>query len=165
MDIKDILELPFHLMTKQENLRKLVGAYKEELGREVCVSCPSSLNEMIINLKKHYNMSDFRIKNNGYYRLSKESSKTINNNIITNELAIEFLQIDTDRIKVFEAYPENWKEMVEGKDAEFEDTTEQEVEREILREMKMPELREKYPNIRATSKQDFITEIFKYKEA
>lgn len=110
-------------------------------------------------------MSDFRIKNNGYYRLSKESSKTINNNIITNELAIDFLQIDPDRIKVFEAYPENWKEMVEGKDEEFEDTTEQEVEREILKEMKMPELREKYPNIKATSKQDFITEIFKYKEA
>jgi hypothetical protein len=44
MDIKHVLELPFHLMTKQENLRKLVGAYKEELGREVCFRCPASLN-------------------------------------------------------------------------------------------------------------------------
>lgn len=111
-------------------------------------------------------MSNFRIKKNGYYRLSKESGKTINNNIITDELAIEFLQINPERITLFESYPENWKELISKPEAEavVEETMEDGVERELLMEMKMYELREKYPDIKETSKDGFITAILKQKD-
>lgn len=146
-------------MTTKENLKVLVGAYRNELGEKVCLSCPGSLNQMIITLQKYYNMSNFQLKGNSYYRISKDSSKTINNNIITDELAIEFLQVNPERIKLFAKYPENWQELI-GE----EETVEQEVEREELMKLKMYELREQYPDIKETSKEDFITEIYKQRD-
>lgn len=108
-------------------------------------------------------MSNFTIKNNKYYRLEKGSSKTINNNIITDELALEFLRIDPSRIRLFEIYPENWEELLEGKIEEepFEDTEEEALIREELSKKKLPELREEYQNIKQVSKEDFITDILK----
>jgi len=158
MDIKEILSLPFHKITEKENLKVLVQQYKEELDRTVCVSCRGSLNEMILTLKKYNNMSNFELKHNKYYRLEKGTGKTINNNIITDELAIEFLRIDPTRIRVFEKYPEDWKQLVG-----IEPIDEDEI-REELSNFKLTELREQYPNIKQVSKDDFISDILASKK-
>lgn len=151
MTVKEALQLPRHQL-KPVHLKKMEAEYKE-MGRDVCTSCPGSINEMILTLKRKYEMSQFTIKGNKYYRLSKDSSKTINNNIITDDLAIEFLKIDPNRIKLFEVYPDNWKELV-GVEEEKEDKD--------LMDYKLSELREMYPDVKqefGQSKADFVEKI------
>lgn len=114
-------------------------------------------------------MTNFELKGNKHYRLSKGSGKRINNGLMSDELAIEFLSIDPTRIKVFAKYPENWADLIDG-DYTVEDEVEDVVEpstdgadmllaKEALRQYKLPELREMYPGIRNTSKEGFISEI------
>lgn len=152
MTAQEILIQPYKVMTAPSNLKVLVDIYKNECGKTVCVSCPGSLAEMINYLRNYLNMSDFELKGNGYYRLSKQSSKTINNNIISNELAIEFLRLNPDRIRLFSKYPKNWRTIV------FPMPT-----KEMLDSMKMGELRGTYGGqVTADfgiSKEDYIDKI------
>ncbi|MFC6858790.1 hypothetical protein ACFQHQ_05310 [Zunongwangia atlantica 22II14-10F7] len=173
MNIEDILKLPFHIMTSNENLKVIVKFYTEALGGNVCVSCRGSLNEMILKLKRYHNMSNFELKNNAYYRLQKGDSRTINNNIITDQLAIEFLRINKERIKLFSKYPDNWEDMltVENKEVKEDEVIElnedQEAQKKHLMKYKFSELREKYPDVKAEfggSKSSFIDRIITQKE-
>jgi hypothetical protein len=52
------------------------------------------------------------------YKLEKGSSRTISNSKMTDELAIKFLKINEDRIKLFSKYPENWLELIQDEDEE-----------------------------------------------
>jgi hypothetical protein len=127
---------------------------------------------MIRKLKKHMNMSDFELKGNAYYRLSKKTTKTINNKNITNDLAIEFLTIDPSRIRLFEKYPENWEELLSDEpikeesapEEEHIDSYEEQLKRSELYNTKLKDLKKLYPKIKFSvgmSKDDFITEILK----
>ncbi|ORL45396.1 hypothetical protein [Zunongwangia atlantica] len=160
-------------MTSNENLKVIVKFYTEALGGNVCVSCRGSLNEMILKLKRYHNMSNFELKNNAYYRLQKGDSRTINNNIITDQLAIEFLRINKERIKLFSKYPDNWEDMltVENKEVKEDEVIElnedQEAQKKHLMKYKFSELREKYPDVKAEfggSKSSFIDRIITQKE-
>lgn len=111
-------------------------------------------------------MSNYELTGNAYYRLSKDSSETINNNIITDDLAEEFLRLDPTRIRLFDKYPADWEIRIDV-DAAIE-AAENEVEdfdpigrldRLQLEGYKLPELREMYPNIKSISKSGFIDEI------
>lgn len=104
----------------------------------------------------------------------------ISNNNLTNELALEFLSINPKRIECFEVYPDNWSEMLKAggesnkqkeplqvANLQKEDKTGyidkegEDIKREALKGYKMYELRKRYPNIKETSKDRFITEILK----
>ncbi len=160
-------------MTSNENLKVLVKFYTETLGGNVCVSCRGSLNEMILKLKRHFNMSNFELKNNAYYRLAKGDSRTINNNIITDQLALEFLKINKERIKLFSKYPSGWEDMLTAENKEVKEdevielTQDQEAQKKHLMKYKFSELREKYPDVKAEfggSKASFIDRIITQKE-
>lgn len=59
--------------------------------------------------------SNFRLKGIvGIIQMSFGSGQFISNANITDDLAIEFLKVNPNRISMFEAYPENWKELVQG---------------------------------------------------
>lgn len=174
MTIKDILHQPFHKMTEPNNLKVLVKFYTNELGKNVCVSCRGSLNEMILKLKRYFNMSNFELKNNAYYRLEKGDSTTINNNIITDQLALEFLRINKERIKLFSKYPEGWEDLLTAENKEVKEdevielTEDQEAQKKHLMKYKFSELREKYPEVKAEfggSKANFIDRIITQKES
>lgn len=122
-------------------------------------------------------MSKFEIRGNKYFRLSRENGKTINNNIMTDELALEFLKINPERINLFSKFPKNWEEMlgIDNSEAveEVEDTVEpvqetdpvsytEEEKKEQLRKYKLRELRTMYPDVKEEfggTKEDFITQI------
>jgi hypothetical protein len=166
MTITEILKQPFKIMTQPKHLKVLVKAYKDELDKNVCISCRGSLNEMIITLKKYYNMSNYELTGNAYYRLSKDSSATINNKNITDDLAEEFLRLDPSRIRLFDKYPSDWEirldvdaavEAAENEITDFDPINE--LNRLQLEEYKLPELRKMYPHIKSISKSGFIDEI------
>ncbi len=59
--------------------------------------------------------SKFKIKGIiGIIQMSFGSGQFISNANITDELAIEFLKINPNRISMFEVYPDNWKDLVQG---------------------------------------------------
>lgn len=100
----------------QKNLKKLAEDYKEKTGRVVCLSCPSDIQFMISSLKQFYKMVNFEFKRNAaQYKNAKGDKTTISNNTMTDEKAIEFLKTNPERIKLFSKFPENWKELIEGK--------------------------------------------------
>jgi hypothetical protein len=174
--IEDILQLPFSQMRKDSNMQVLADFYKKEFNKEVCTSCPADVKAMIQQLQRYFKVSNFEIQGNKYYRISKRDGKTINNNIITDELAIEFLKEDSSRIKLFSKYPVNWLKMLEDEDEydadgqvveeEKEEDTEEvkeykEDSRIELEQYKLKELRELYPDIKAVAKADFIDKVLK----
>lgn len=62
------------------------------------------------------------------YKLQKGSPKTISNQKITDELAIEFLKINPERLRLFSKYPENISELIgETKEEEVVHTESKEV--------------------------------------
>ncbi|WP_339875219.1 hypothetical protein [Olleya marilimosa] len=62
------------------------------------------------------------------YKLQKGSPVTISNLKMTDELAIDFLKINSERIKLFSKYPENWLELIGETEETIEVKTEPKVE-------------------------------------
>ena len=114
------------------NLDILAKDYKEKLGKEVCKTCPSSINLMVLSLKNHYNMTQFRFKRAvAHYKNKKGDKTTISNSTMTDEKAIEFLKTNPERITLFSEFPSNWEQLiVEGLDSE----TEAEKEKRLAKE-------------------------------
>jgi len=101
--------------TIQKNLELIKEDYKRVFKKDLCASCPTGVREAIFKLKYYYNMSQFRLSSpKGHYKIKKGARSTIHNGNLTDELAIEFLKISHERIKLFSEYPSNWKELVEG---------------------------------------------------
>lgn len=58
-------------------------------------------------------MTQFELdKTSVIYKVEKGKGETISNDKMTDELAIQFLTINPDRIRLFSKYPENWKELI-----------------------------------------------------
>lgn len=174
MEIKEILTLNYSQITEKQNLIKLVKYYKDVLNKDVCLSCRGSLMEMIKNIKKSIDMTNFELKGNKYFRISKESGKVINNNIMSDDLALEFLKEDEIRISYFSKYPDNWREMLENgveDDSDNDDSDDdnkviedEAKKREALHKLKLKELKSHYPNVEwkvGMTKEDYITKILK----
>lgn len=118
-------------------------------------------------------MNNFKFKHYAaLYRVSQESNTYISNKTLTDEAAIAFLKEDPKRISLFSEYPENWRELAGYKDPAQLDLEEvikeieveaQEVKtREDLMSMKMPDLKEMYPDIPITfgmKKKDMVDAI------
>lgn len=154
---------------------KLLHAYHLEKAKiNTCLSCPSSVGYMIRNLKYLLNMSQFKLKKDCHYRFVWGGYYTIYNDALTDEQAIAFLKEKPSRIELFAKYPSNWEKLIGG-DEETEEqrqarlAAEAEAEaakqangsglRAELEKMKLKELREKYPDIKATAVKDFINKV------
>ena len=162
--IHEIINLPDHKLKNHIDL--LAIDYKEKTGRTVCKSCPSDLQQMVLTLKKIYNMTQFELKKPFViYKLQKHNPQTISNDKMTDELAIAFLKINPDRIELFGKYPDNWKELI-GDESNV--STEKKPCNDCKKKSKllntnMNDLREQYPTIKATSKKDFVDQILTLK--
>ena len=97
----------------KENINVLAEDYKRITNRNVCKSCATDIQSMINFLKNEYKVVNFQLKKPFViYKLQKGSTQTISNQIMSDELAIEFLKIKKERIDLFSKYPENWLELI-----------------------------------------------------
>lgn len=108
------------------NIDLLAKAYKVETGRDVCRSCPSDVQYMILSLKNIYKMTQFRFKRDvARYKNKQGDKECIYNGNLTDEKAIEFLKTNPERISLFSKYPSNWEQMlIDGVDSETEEEKE-----------------------------------------
>jgi hypothetical protein len=172
MDIQQILNSSNKIIS--DNINVLAADYLEKTGKKVCRTCQSGIQLMVLTLKNYYNMVQFKLKESKYYRFEKGSKLTLTNHSMTDEKAIAFLKINPERIKLFSQYPSNWKDLIEGKEETEEDKeTRLAIEAELkaasgeapkpskedLEKVTLKELKEKYPEIIAISKADFIEKI------
>lgn len=166
------------------NLDILANDYKEKTGKKLNRGCSSCISEMILTLKHHYNMSEFKFKRNAAsYKNRKGDKTTISNSTITNEKAVEFLRTNPKRIELFSKFPSNWQKMVDqGFDYETKEEKEkrhaieaeiievkkskeanqvqEENEKAKLLKLSLKELRAKYPEIKASKITDFVDKVF-----
>lgn len=168
----------------QSNLDRLAKDYQIKTGRKVCKTCPSDIQYMILTLKNIYKMTQFKFKKaNAHYKNKIGDKVTINNGNMTDEKALEFLKTNPERIRLFSHYPSNWKDLISGKEeteeqkanrlaaeAEAEaakennknndnDNGSEKPNKEDLLKMSLKELREKYPDIKATSINAFVEKV------
>lgn len=93
-----------------KNIELLASDYFDKTGRQVCRSCPSDINYMILSLKNIYRMTQFKFKRHAaQYKNAKGDKTTISNGNLTDEKAIEFLRTNPARISLFAVYPSNWE--------------------------------------------------------
>ncbi|MFI8379613.1 hypothetical protein [Leeuwenhoekiella sp. NPDC079379] len=126
-------------------------------------------------------MTQFRLtKPFVIYKVEKGSSQTISNAIMTDDLAVKFLKVNPDRIHLFSEYPENWFKLVGIEEPKIDVTENLQTDKpkssdtkkgctdckkkSQLLNTKMGDLREAYPEIKATSKQDFVRQILTLNE-
>lgn len=117
---------------------EVLAYYSYLFQEEVCGSCQNKFKKYFNALKSEgikkltqmeENNSNFRLRKDINYVSVEFGGKMFNNANITDELALEFLKNNPNRIEVFEVYPEDWegqvksfsKEATEG--AEGEKTT------------------------------------------
>ena len=197
MNIKDILGGGKKVV--RQNIRLIAEDYKRITKRVVCMSCPSDVSFMILELKNHYKMTSFKFKKDAAcYKYEKGGKVTISNDNLTDENAIKFIKKNPNRINLFSKYPENWVELCgltnediknidvkgvvdlsttdggngsgttdggNGSDDCCDDNNGEPCEeciqrkREELSRMKLADLREAYPDIKATSIKVFVDKI------
>ena len=178
MTIKDILLLP-RREALTTHIEQLDAAYFNLTNKRVCRVCPPDLSFMLRYLtNKYITMTQFELNRpRVIYKVQKGGSSTISNDKMTDELAIEFLSINPERIELFSNFPDNWKELIEGEDEwqelQEEDCCEDDDEepcvecmRPALEAMKMKELKAEYPMIAVEfgqKKVDFINKILIHK--
>jgi hypothetical protein len=106
----------------QSNNGLLAKDYLEKTGRKGCRTCPSDLNYMILTLKNLYKMTQFKFKRHAaQYKNKKGDRTTLSNSNMTDEKAIEFLNTNPERIRLFSDYPSNWETLIlDGLDSETE---------------------------------------------
>jgi hypothetical protein len=111
METKEILQLPTRELKK--HIQQLATDYKERTGKQPCLSCSDEIKNMLNYLKQIYMKSQFQFKAPSVmYKVQKGSGKTISNDTMTDELAIEFLKVKPSRIDLFSKYPDNYKELI-----------------------------------------------------
>lgn len=115
-------------------------------------------------------MSNFKLKKDLTYRIERGQADTINNEIMTDELAVRFLKVRPERIELFLYWPENWEDLLQDKtpidiveeikeerpnDEGLEDSApvDKAALRKELKALKAPELRARYPQYKGTKAQ------------
>lgn len=78
-----------------------------------CTSCKkkNSLPEKVVNNVE--SQGEFKLRSNvGVIQLEFGSGLFLSNSNMTDELAVQFLKENPNRISLFEKYPSNWKEIL-----------------------------------------------------
>lgn len=81
-----------------------------------CTSCKKKKNiEVVAEVltPEIIHNSQFKLKSVlGAIQMSFGSGQFITSAVLTDELALEFLKSNPNRISMFSEYPENWKELI-----------------------------------------------------
>ena len=127
MKIDELINVSLEVILSDEMLQGyVIKNYREHVNPDICSGCGGKkIEEYFLTLKSMFMKgvieSDFKFKDNGVVLpLEFGSSILLSNANITNELAIEYLKINPNRIHLFEKYPENWKELIGDKEVKVE---------------------------------------------
>lgn len=106
----------------------LISWYKRRTGNNPqCLSCPGKLEaygHQILSYINHLtrnNMSindEWKLKSSGLIPVEFGSSEFISNSTMTEDKALRFLSVNPNRIKVFDTYPSDWMQRLQGGTAE-----------------------------------------------
>lgn len=158
MTVREILELNRPQMKKY--LPQLADVYRQTTGRDICLTCWGDINYMITYLKNEQKMSTnkFRLKNDlAIYKMEKGSPRTIRQDILTDELAIEYIKINPERIALFSHFPEDWRQLcglVEDQTEDHDDCCEDEEEEPCLDCLKASLMKQTLPELKEQWKDD-----------
>lgn len=142
---------------KGNNLKRLIDYYEREVGIIVCRNCAGDINNVIRTLKEMTESTKYSLKKDkAIYKMRRGSVNTISNKNINDELAEAFLTINSDRIRLFSKYDEEFYNNLVAKPTQ---EVEEVVEEDDLENLKLKDLREMYPEIKATSKAQFIEKL------
>ena len=157
----------------QPYLHKVFRLYRKVFG-EACQSCPNKIRGYIRTLKSlnpDRMESLFKLRGLGMI-LDKLTRTYISNHNLTDDAALRLLKENPNRISRFSKFPEDWEEQVEAYEMPNRKTASKETgkteesskvdysDRTLPTEdMKLDEMREEWPEIKARSKKEFIKEV------
>ncbi|WP_431137477.1 hypothetical protein [Psychroserpens mesophilus] len=128
MTIQEILQSSPKVI--KQHIKTLANDYTKRTNHSPCLSCSGDVRMMLQYLNRIYMKSQFQLKlPMVIYKVKLGSGLTISNDIMTDELAIEFLKVKPSRIELFSVYPDNWKQLI-GLETEEKDESEEEIKEE-----------------------------------
>ncbi len=119
--LKYLLNLPFAELSKDKDLKKeLVEFYKFIYGVKGCSSCkdkfPTYYQKLSTDGVDKLTMKtsgQFKLRTNiGVLQINFGDGKFISPQNCADEICIEFLRANPNRISLFSDYPANWKELI-----------------------------------------------------
>lgn len=123
--LTELLSMPFDVLLNDKELQtEITSFYKEIYGVKVCSSCKDKF-------KSHYE----KLMNDGFDKLEQDEEITpsimfklrpdinanhiyfgdgfiLKPNNLDDDIVIEFLKQNPNRISLFKDYPENWKQLL-----------------------------------------------------
>lgn len=102
--------------------------------------------------------SEYKLKS-GKMLLVRGTSKAVTDHNITDELAVQLLTENPNRIALFSKFPKNWKEQTSVKKDEAKTAKKEQSSVRKDEELSLSELRERHPNITARSKKGFLKDL------
>ena len=121
--LTELLNEPFEAINNDiEKLQRLVQYYQHIYGVESCIGCSGKNKyQQIYSTLKNEGISIMENKENTSFEFNKGvtlvpitfgGNKFITPATLTDELALEFLANNENRISLFAKYPEDWKDHV-----------------------------------------------------
>lgn len=123
-DLKNLLNESYAVLSNDINkLQRLVSYYRQIYGVDSCLGCggDGKYQEYYLKLKNE-GLKIMETKEKTAFEFNKGvtavpiefgSNKYVTPTNLTDELALEFLAKNTNRISLFSKFPEDWKQQVE----------------------------------------------------
>lgn len=120
----ELLAIPYdELVSNKELKNELTEFYKEIYGVKACSSCkdkfPTYYKDLMQNgvdkleAKENAASNQFKLRANiGGVQINFGDGDFISTEHAPDNLCIEFLRANPNRISLFEVYPENWKDLI-----------------------------------------------------
>ncbi|RAK21605.1 hypothetical protein B0I03_10537 [Flavobacterium aquaticum] len=120
--LEELLQIGYEQIMNDESLRnEMMDYYKFLFPNSGCSNCKNKhkkyfdklQSEGVELLKPQVENSGFKLRNNiGVLGINFGGGKSITIDNAPDELCIEFLKANPNRISLFEVYPENWVELI-----------------------------------------------------
>lgn len=124
--LKELMALPYNdLLSEKELKSELISIYKEVFGAKACSSCkdkfPQYYQKLNTYLATEKEESLFKLRKDiGVVQINFGSGDFISFDNAPNDICIEFLKANPNRISMFAEYPTNWKELLTNNVSEDE---------------------------------------------
>lgn len=124
----ELLEMPYTELVNNKELKiELTEFYKEIYGVKTCSSCkdkfPTYYKDLMQNgvekleQKEMAASNQFKLRSNiGGVQINFGDGEFISTEHAPDNLCIEFLRANPNRISLFEVYPENWKDLINNEE-------------------------------------------------
>jgi hypothetical protein len=127
--LKSLLEIPFEALAASKDLKaELTEYYKYIFDAKGCSTCKDKFPIYYKKLKESgvekltvLTTGNFKMRANiGVMEISFGNGQFISQTNASDEVCIEFLKANPNRISLFEKFPENWKELIQDNEIENE---------------------------------------------